>query len=152
MDSKFKKELNLIYESIFEGASTEEVEKRHLEYNEIKLKKRLENIKSRSKVNSDGSLDVEGNVGLTGLGLKEIPIKFNKINGDFYCSFNELVTLKNCPIEVNGTFSCSWNQLTSLEGCPKIVDRDFHCHHNKSKFTRNDVKKYCKVLGFTYED
>jgi hypothetical protein len=60
----------------------------------------------------------------------EFIIKFNKINGYFYCNFLKLTSLEGCPKEVNGWFSCSYNELTSLKYCPKQINGDFYCTRN----------------------
>jgi hypothetical protein len=82
------------------------------------------------------------------LGLTELPLKFNKVWGDFYCSKNELTTLKGSPIEVGETFNCNYNELTSLEHSPIKVGGDFLCGYNKltslkgcPKFINDDF--YC---------
>ena len=67
------------------------------------------------------------------------------VNGWFSCISNQLTSLKDGPKSVKKWFSCSFNQLTSLEGCPKTVGGNFGCSNNKVKFTKEDVKKYCKV-------
>ena len=169
--SKFNEQLKIIEEEIFEGASSEEVKKRQEKGREIELKDKLDEIKSRSTVNADGSLNVEGDVNLFHLGLKEILLKFNKVNGHFYCSWNQLTSLegcpkkvgrnfncahnqltslKGCPKQVDGNFYCAINQLTSLEGCPEKVNGNFYCYGNKVIFTEEDVKKYCNVKGRIY--
>jgi hypothetical protein len=61
-------------------------------------------------INTDGSIDVDGDVSLSGKGLKSIPLKFNK---------------------VSGYFKCYGNQLCNLEGCPKVVGDSFTCYNNK---------------------
>ncbi len=53
-------------------------------------------------INPDGSIDVNGYVYLSNKGLTKLPLKFNKVNGDFYCGYNQLKTLEGCPKEVNG--------------------------------------------------
>ena len=78
------------------------------------------------KINPDGSIDVNGNVDLSYMGLTKIPLKFNK---------------------VNGWFDCSYNKLTSLEGCPKEVEWSFYCYGCKRNFTGKEVKALCKVKG-----
>ena len=85
---------------------------------------------SNYTINSDGSIDVDVNVNLTGLIKGRIPIQFNKIYGGFYCCDSELTTLEGCPNYVGGSFSCNHNQLTTLEGCPKFVGRNFFCSDN----------------------
>lgn len=45
-------------------------------------------------INADESIDVLGGVQLIERRLKELPIKFNYVSGYFYCSQNNLTTLK----------------------------------------------------------
>jgi hypothetical protein len=63
----------------------------------------------------------------------EIPewLKDVEIDGGFYCSYNKLTTLKNCPKNITGNFYCDYNQLTSLEGCPKTINNNFSCNNNQ---------------------
>ncbi len=82
-------------------------------------------------INSDGSIDVNGDVSLSYKGLSELPLKFGIVSGSFYCSNNNLTSLEGCPNEVNGEFSCSYNQLTSLEGLSKIIKGTLFCTNNK---------------------
>ena len=51
---------------------------------------------------------------------------------------------------INGSFYCYDNKLTSLEGSPEIVKGNFTCSRNKKKFTKDEVKKHCKVKGIIY--
>jgi hypothetical protein len=81
-------------------------------------------------INSDGLVDVNGNVNLNNQGLTEIPLKFGKVTGDFYCNDNNLTTLKGAPHRVGGRFDCDDNRLTSLEFCPSLVGGYFYCRHN----------------------
>lgn len=57
--------------------------------------------------------------------MKSIDVKFNKIEGDFFCGFNKLESLKGCPEIVNGNFSCNNNNLKSLKFSPKISEWRF---------------------------
>jgi hypothetical protein len=82
-------------------------------------------------VDSDGGVDVDGNVNLGSMRLTKIPLKFGRVSGDFYCDWNELTTLEGCPHEVGGSFICADNYLTGLEGCPSRVGGDFNCIWNK---------------------
>lgn len=72
-------------------------------------------------INEDGSIDVDGNVKFSEKMdfVKELPLKFNKVSGDFDCSKLSLESLKGSPIEVGGTYDCSYNQLSKLEHLPK---------------------------------
>jgi hypothetical protein len=81
-------------------------------------------------INSDGSIDVAGDVLLNGLDLKKIPLNFNKVHADFNCYHNYLTSLEGCPVEVGGDFKCAENNLTSLEHCPKEVGGNFNCNFN----------------------
>lgn len=71
------------------------------------------NIQNYS-INSDGSIDVDGNLNIVNRNLYTIPIKFNKVSGYFDCSWNNLISLENSPIEVGGDFICDFNRLKSL--------------------------------------
>ena len=82
------------------------------------------NIKNYT-INKDG-VDVKGNVEISNRNLVEIPIKFNKVGGDFYCDNNK---------------------LTSLEGAPEKVGGSFYCYNNKAQFTEEDVRKVSNVKG-----
>jgi hypothetical protein len=82
-------------------------------------------------INSDGSIDVNGNVWLSNKGLTELPLVFNKVTGYFDCSNNKLTTLEGCPKWISGNFSCSYNNLTSLEFGPDYVGSNFWCNDNK---------------------
>ena len=52
-------------------------------------------------------------------------------DGDFYCSYKQITSLKGCPKEVRGSFHCSKNYLTSLEHAPLQVGNNFKCSHNQ---------------------
>jgi len=82
-------------------------------------------------INSDGTIDVDGNVYLYDSELSELPLKFGKVSGYFDCAFNKLTTLEGCPQSVGGTFNCNCNKLTTLEGCPQILGDNFYCHSNE---------------------
>ena len=103
-------------------------------------------------INDDGSIDVEHSVDLSYAlsNMSELPLKFNKVNGSFDCSNNNLETLEGSPKYVKNMFNCSRNKLTnlhfapkksecfvcnrnmitSLEGCPESVETLFYCQEN----------------------
>jgi len=72
-------------------------------------------------INLDASIDVEGDVKFSeNMGfLKELPLRFNRVSGDFDCSRLSLQSLKGSPVEVGGRFNCLYNQLSTLEYLPK---------------------------------
>jgi len=84
-------------------------------------------------INSDGTIDVDGDVDLSDKGLTKLPLTFNRVIGDFSCSYNNrLTSLEGSPKHIDGYFSCSYNnRLTSLEGSPKHIDGYFSCYSNK---------------------
>ena len=82
-------------------------------------------------INSDGSIDVEGNVDLSCKKLTKLPLKFKNVSGNFHCYDNQLTSLEGCPSSVGGYFHCTNNKLTSLEGCPSSVGGDFYCYSNR---------------------
>lgn len=93
---------------------------------------------SNYSINSDGSIDVDGDVDLRGIRfwdvfkirgkrnnwtLDRLPLSFRKVSGTFDCRYNNLEFLDGCPIEVGGDFFISDNRLKSLVGCPIMVRR-----------------------------
>ena len=96
---------------------------------------------------SNGFLNVKGDVHLANKNLTKLPFKFGKVGGDFNCSYNNLTSLEGAPQKVGGSFYCHNNNLTSLEGAPKEVGSYFNCLNNKTKFTEEDVLKICDVEG-----
>ena len=105
-------------------------------------------------INSQGEIDVDGGVFLNGKDFKELPYKFGTVTDYFKISYNSnLISLKNCPYHVGTSFDidgCS--QLSSLEGCPKKVDYNFWCRWCKRKFTSEEVRSLCKVMGYIHND
>ena len=101
-------------------------------------------------INDDGSIDVDGDVFLYGIGLTELPINFNKVSGTFDCSNNKLTTLKGCPNYVGDNFSCGTNYLTDLKYSPKLIHGSFYCSGNNLKSYVSDsiVGKtfYCQLI------
>jgi hypothetical protein len=81
-------------------------------------------------INSDGSIDVDGDVFISRKKLIHLPLKFGKVSGHFSCSFNHITTLEGSPHTVGGDFNASENRLTSLEGGPHTVVGDFYCSYN----------------------
>jgi hypothetical protein len=94
------------------------------------IKKLNKNKSAKYTLNTDNSIDVEGNVDISSLNLKEMPVKFGKVTGNFNCSDNDLTSLKHCPTTIVGDFYCSSNELTSLEHGPITISGDFYCSNN----------------------
>jgi len=98
----------------------------------LKVFKEIEKYKIENYTfNDDLSIDVNGNVDLSYMGLTKISIVFRNVSGDFDCSNNKLTSLLGCPKTVLGYLNCSFNNLTSLEGGSGTVGGNFHCYNNK---------------------
>jgi hypothetical protein len=82
-------------------------------------------------INSDGSIDVEGDIDLQSRKLNKIPINFRNVSGNFYCHDNNLTSLEGSPEKVEGTFMCHRNQLKNLKGAPFFIKSNFYCFDNK---------------------
>ena len=121
-------------------------------------------------INNDGSIDVNSGVYLADMSLDKLPLKFNRVGGDFYCndndltslegapkevvgfycSCNKLTSLEGAPQEVSGNFSCDRNKITSLQGAPKIVDFGFTCHRNLLISLKGSPDKVGGNFGCSY--
>ena len=123
----------------------------------IKLFESFEDIESICKkynitnytINSDGSIDVDGNVNLSRKGLTKLPLKFGNVTGYFYCSDNQLTTLEGSPKEVGGGFYCNNNKLTSLKGGPAKLGGEFNCQLNQlPKLILDNMKHIKKIVEY----
>jgi hypothetical protein len=82
-------------------------------------------------INSEGLVDVNGDVKLHSEELTKLPLNFGYVSGNFYCYSNQLINLDGAPVSVGGLFACSYNHLTSLKGCPHVVGGNFYCNNNR---------------------
>lgn len=83
-------------------------------------------------INSDLTVDVDGDVDLRDENLLAIPVKFGVVSGNVKCMRNKLETLLGSPRKVGGDFNCDDNgQLSSLEGAPVEVGGDFICSRSQ---------------------
>lgn len=139
------------FKEISEDKENDELEEGE-EYWEPELEEELEEFEiTNYTINDDGTIDVDGDVDLSGKGLKKIPFRFGKVTGNFevdtneldslegspyyvggnfYCFDNNLENLIGSPDEVVGTFDCSGNQLETLEGMTLEIGGDFICYDN----------------------
>lgn len=100
-------------------------------------------------INKDGSINVFSDVDLSGKKLKKLPLIFERVtgnfncsdnylenligsprkivkndahknkSGDFNCGHNNIITLKEGPIEVSGNYIGCCNDITDFSGFPK---------------------------------
>ncbi len=89
------------------------------------------NIKN-FELNQQNEINVKGSVNLAGklANLSKLPVVFNKVDGKFDLSDNELVTLEGSPRFVGNDFTCLKNELKTLKGAPKEVHGNFIVIHN----------------------
>ena len=84
-------------------------------------------------ISDDYQVSVQGNVNLNDkLKGQTLPIIFDRIEGYFDISNNNLTSLVGCPKVVSRDFNFSKNKLTSLFDCPIEVG-EFDCSHNLLK-------------------
>ncbi len=93
------------------------------------------------KLQSNGKVNVKGNVTMYDMDLEEIPIKFGRVEVNFDCSYNKLTTLKNCPDYVGGYFWTFNNNIQTLEYYPKKVGVKFQISYNPIIKNLEDVYK-----------
>lgn len=94
----------------------------------MKILKKLDLDITGMSINSDGNVDVNGDVILRSVNLGnqyELPFKFGTVNGNFVASLTQLKTFKNCPDHVTGDFKFEMCLPDSLIGCTKRVDGSF---------------------------
>lgn len=79
-------------------------------------------------INSNGTIEVDGDVNMANSELFDLPLKFGKVSGNFTCCFNALTTLDGAPHTIGGTFNCYNNDdLLTLVGGPSKVGSEFNC-------------------------
>ena len=105
-------------------------------------------------INSQGEIDVDGNVWLNNKYFKELPYKFGTVTGFFSLEdCKNLTSLKNCPNYITGDNmfdidGCT--KLDSLKYIPKKVCGCFLCKGCKRKFTKEEVRSLCEVKMSIY--
>jgi hypothetical protein len=85
---------------------------------------------SACTINQDLTIDSKYEIDLSNRQLKELPYKFNKVEGTFSIYNNQLTSLKNVPNLVGNNFICSLNHLTNLDFSPNVVENSYYCTAN----------------------
>ncbi len=99
-------------------------------------------------INNDGTVDVDGNVGLSRNYLTILPLKFGKVSGIFDCSNNQLTTLEGSPKWVGKDFNCGNNEIKSLEGGPEVVLGTYYCYRNRLVNFKGFPEDYDGYINF----
>ena len=97
-------------------------------------------------INDDLTVDVAEYVNLVLFRINKIHIQFNKVNGYFNCSNNQLTSLEGCPKIVNGRFNCSYNKLTSLKYLPDVIEGYLWCDYNLKDSVEYKAYELMKAL------
>lgn len=84
-------------------------------------------------INSNGSIDVDGNVELSFNRLKRLPIKFNYVSGSFDISCNKLTTLEGLPKHIGGYLNLDYNDI-------EVLNIDLICNYSIS-IGENPIKR-----------
>ena len=90
-----------------------------------------DNLIENFKINDDLSVDVDDNVILYLVKMKELPVQFGYVKGDFILGENGLETLKGVPESVGGDFICGGNNIRDLDYFPKNIDARIILTNNK---------------------
>ena len=72
-------------------------------------------------INSDGSVDVNGDLDLAGCRYNKLPVKFNKVTGDIHITKSSLKTLEGLPKVIEGDFELYGVDLDNLANGPSLV-------------------------------
>ena len=88
---------------------------------------------SNFTIRSDGIVDVDDDVDLTGFDEPILPVQFGKVSGSFNCYGSALISLQGTPQTVGGDFDCHCTLVTSLQGSPRFIGGSFDCYSTKIK-------------------
>jgi len=107
-------------------------------------------IKGTYKINSQGLIDVDGDVDISNINIKSILEigRFGTVTGNFNCSGSKLTSLDGSPTRVGGDFKCNTNLLMSLDGSPKEVGGNFECSFNVRLIS---LEAYSVKVGGTFD-
>lgn len=108
---------------------------KYKDYNKyLSIKNKLDQYGIKNyTINSDYTIDVNGDAHFSGKSLKEegkIPFTFRNVSGNFTCNATGIKTLEGCPQKVGGNFFCLSNSLTNLLGAPEEVGGNVSCDLN----------------------
>lgn len=83
--------------------------------------------------------------------VRDLPIKFNIAHGNFSVAYQDLLSLRLCPVEVKGNFDCSANNLANLKDAPIRVGGNFRVeskgHLQSSKLCLKTLEGCSKFIG-----
>jgi len=96
-------------------------------------------------VNDDLSIDIHGSVQfkthykerdyIRKVKFDKLPVKFNKIYGDFYASDIGINTLEGFPEYIDGDLHIDQNNLYDLKYLPKVITGKIYCNDNPNLYS-----------------
>jgi len=98
---------------------------------QFRVQKQIDEIIATCTKNPDGTYSTDGDINLSGFGIKQLPVKFKYVGSNFFCFDNKLITLEGAPQKIGGDFICNENKLRTLEGAPQEVGGSFYCDDNQ---------------------
>lgn len=112
-------------------------------------KKKLSKVgiieKFKLKMGYGGKWDAPGDVDLSNMGYKVLPLPFGRIQGNFDCSLNGLESLENCPESIHGDFIAYSNRLKKITKLPELILGNVDLSYNK--ITEINISK-CEIQGY----
>jgi len=96
---------------------------------------KLQIAKRKVKFNTDGSVDIRGDVEIPTKYTK-IPVQFGHISGGLFCYSAQLTSLDGTPQRVDGSVYYR-TELTSLDGTPQHIGGGFNCLNTQIKSLHN---------------
>ena len=112
-------------------------------------------------INDDLTVDVKGNVRIFHQSLTEIPIQFGVVDGNFYCDYNNLTSLKGCPRYVTKVYNADHNKINTLKYVPEEIGWSFSIENNplpkeiynfRAFYSISDLLKYQDEYGIWNSD
>lgn len=78
----------------------------------------------KATINEDNSVEINDDVDLTGILFKKVPMKINKVTGDYTAAGGSISTLENSPDVVTGDLTMIHLDIKSFVGGPSEVGGD----------------------------
>ena len=94
-------------------------------------------------IDANYHMSVEGNVEISHYFIKQLPIQFKEVRGDFKVAFTHITTMQGYPQIIGGNFESNSNCISSLEGLPQKVGKD--CYLVETK-TIEDLEFNCDEI------
>lgn len=82
-------------------------------------------------INPDMSVDVDGDVNISYVGIGEFPFEFNRVTGNFNCSYNCFSSIYKGPKYVGGIFDVSYNMLCTFQYFPVEIGGTVLAYNNE---------------------